>query len=86
MSKKVIIYMNEQLHARVPKHGVMTVQHGSAKWYTNEIDLKLSISAKVYLRQDEGITVAGRKIRVLYKPELCSDVKSHEVKAWIEVT
>jgi hypothetical protein len=87
VSKKILIFMNEQLHARIPKHGVMTVQDGMLQHVAEEIDLRIGLYPKVWLHEkDNKITISGKRIKILYKPELCSEIKTHKVKAWIEVT
>lgn len=64
---KTFIFMNEQLHKKKPKHGVISVQvENHPTLYVNYVH------------------ITGDCI-VRYDPEGCPDIKTHLVKAWIEI-
>lgn len=82
---KTIIFMNEQLHAKKPKHGVITVKQGRKKWYGNKIELHSDCSSQEPYSTGFRIVVAGPCVTVLFDPRGCPAIRTHKVVAWIEV-
>ena len=85
---KTIIYMNDQLHAKKPKHGVITVKQGRKKWMTNKV--VLNASANLYgsgeiAKEEDSVVVPAWSAEVKFDPRGCSAVRTHKVVAWIEV-
>lgn len=81
---KTLIFMNDQLKAKPPKHGVMTIQQGDLIINVDEIDLKFVDHQPTVVHQRDKAAVLARRFRVCFDSGGCKDIRSHDVVAWIE--